>query len=150
MNSVTLDSYDHALLDALITDSTRTNAQLSQIVHLSPSQCSRRRARLEQEGIIAGYGARVNEAALGLGLRAITRVNLKTHGEKSAADFARFLARHPEVQGGWSVSGDADYVLMILAKDLAAFAEFIHLHLLPQPDVGQVRSEIVLMTVKGA
>lgn len=148
MNPVTLDSYDHAILAALSADATRTNADLSSIVHLSASQCSRRRSRLERDGVITGYAARLDPDKLGFGLRAVTRVNLARHGERHADDFARFLQRHDEVRSAWSVSGDADYVLVILTRDLAGFASFIHRHLLPHPDVAQVRSEIVLTTLK--
>lgn len=148
MSNISLDQFDHALLDALTHDSTRTNADLSEIVKLSPSQCSRRRTRLEEIGVITGYGARVNEDALGYTLRAITRVNLATHGEDIGEKFATFLARHTEVESAYSVSGDADYVLLLRAKGLKAFAEFIHTYLLPQKNVSQVRSDIVLMTIK--
>ena len=143
-----LDEHDHAILGALQRDSTLTNADLASIIHLSSSQCSRRRMRLEKEGIIAGYGARLNLAALGYGLRAITRVNLSAHNEDAAADFERFVTRHDEIRAAFSVSGDADYVLSILTRDLAHFAEFIHRQLLPQRNVSQVRSEIVLKTLK--
>lgn len=148
MNNISLDRFDHAILDALIHDSTRTNANLSEIAKLSPSQCSRRRARLEQIGVITGYGARVKEEALGFTLRAITRVNLATHGEDTGEKFAAFLARHEEVESAYSVSGDADYVLLLRAKGLKAFAEFIHTYLLQQKNVAHVRSDIVLMTIK--
>ena len=148
MTSIKLDSYDHALLKALISDSTQTGAQLSEIVHLSPAQCSRRKARLEESGIITGYGARTSDAALGLTLRAITRVSLAEHSEQAAETFARFLSTTAEVEAAWSVSGDADYVLNVLTRDLTSFAEFVHQRLLPHPNVAQVRSEIVLMTLK--
>ena len=146
--TVDLDRFDHALLDALIEDSTRTNAELSQIVKLSPSQCSRRRAQLEASGVILGYGARVNETALGFGLRAITRVRLSTHDDSTDESFASFLNAHDEVERAYSVSGDADYVLTILTKDLASFASFVHRQLLPHPAIAEVRSEIVLMVLK--
>lgn len=148
MTSITLDNFDHALLSALIEDSTRTSAQLSTLVNLSASQCSRRKIRLEEAGIISGYGARVNKDALGYKLRAITRVNLAQHNDEADKEFARLLANAPEIEAAWSVSGDADYVLNILTQDLTAFAEFIHQRLLPHPNVTQVRSEIVLMIVK--
>ncbi|MEP2945483.1 MAG: Lrp/AsnC family transcriptional regulator [Lentilitoribacter sp.] len=146
--SVTLDTYDHAILNALIEDSTQTSAQLSQIVNLSASQCARRKARLEEVGIISGYGARANNEVLGYTLRAITRVNLTQHNEDVADKFARFLEITPEIEAAWSVSGDADYVLNVLTRDLNSFAEFIHKRLLPQPNVVQVKSEIALTTLK--
>ncbi len=148
MTSITLDSFDHALLNALIRDSTQTSAQLSEIVNLSASQCARRKARLEELGIVSGYGARVDNEALGYTLRAITRVNLSEHNQKAAQDFARFLETTREIEAAWSVSGDADYVLNVLTQDLKSFAEFIHQRLLPHSNVTQVRSEIVLTTLK--
>ncbi|WP_036714446.1 MULTISPECIES: Lrp/AsnC family transcriptional regulator [unclassified Paracoccus (in: a-proteobacteria)] len=143
-----LDSFDIAILVALQADGAMTNAALSELVNLSPSQCSRRRAALEQAGVIEGYSARLNAARLGYGLRAIIRVNLSSHGQRKDDDFARFVAAHPQIRSAFSVSGDADYVLDVRVRDLEAFSDFIHRHLLPQPQVAQVRSEIVLRTLK--
>lgn len=148
MHEIHIDAQDRAILRALQQDSTLTNAQLAEIVNLSASQCSRRRSRLEDEGAIAGYSARLDPTRLGVGLRAIIRVNLLTHNERTDESFALFLKRHEEVREAYSVSGDADYVLVVLARDLSAFAEFIHRQLLPHPQVAQVRSEIVLRSMK--
>lgn len=148
MSVSTHDSFDRAILSALQRDGALTNAALGEIVHLSASQCSRRRAALERAGLIRGYAARLDAQKLGLGLRAITRVNLRDHGSGHEDSFARFLQGHPQVHSAFSVSGDADYVLDIRVRDLDAFAEFIHHELLPHPQVAQVRSEIVLKTQK--
>lgn len=148
MHKIELDQFDRAILRALQRNAALTNAELAETVNLSPSQCSRRRMRMEAEGIIGGYSARLDSAMLGFGLRAITRVNLSTHSDKNAEQFADFLAGHDQVRQAFSVSGDADYVLVILTRDLAAFADFIHRHLLPHPQVAHVRSEIVLTTLK--
>lgn len=145
---IRLDLFDRAILDALQKDASLTGAALATIVNLSASQCSRRRLALEAAGVIEGYGARLNAAKLGYGLRAVTRVNLRSHGQGREDGFARFVALQPEIRGAFSVSGDADYVLDVWAADLAAFAAFIHERLLPHPQVAQVRSEIVLKTLK--
>lgn len=143
-----IDGFDRAILKALQRNAALTNTELAELVNLSASQCSRRRARLEAAGHIAGYAARLDAASLGFGLKAITRVNLATHSERNAESFAEFLARHDEVRQAYSVSGDADYVLVIVTRDLAAFADFIHGQLLLHPQVGHVQSEIVLMNLK--
>ncbi|MDB6176008.1 Lrp/AsnC family transcriptional regulator [Paracoccus sp. Z330] len=143
-----LDGYDIALLAALQKDGAMTNAALAGVVNLSPSQCSRRRAALEQSGVIEGYCARLSAAQLGYGLRAVIRVNLSSHGPGKDSDFSRFVAAQPLIRSAYSVSGDADYVLDVRARDLDAFADFVHRHLLPHPQVAQVRSEIVLKTLK--
>ena len=148
MREVRLDQFDIAILDALRRDGAATNAQLADVVGLSASQCSRRRSRLENDGIITGYQAKVDMAALGRDLRAITRVSLTSHTGEKAKDFARFIANSPEIESAFSVSGDADYVLVIATENLAAFSVFVHERLLPAPNVTQVRSEIVLQTLK--
>lgn len=143
-----LDGFDIAILVALQHDGSITNAALAETVNLSASQCSRRRAALEKAGVIEGYSARLNAVKLGFGLRAIIRVNLSSHGQGKEGDFARFVISQPQIRSAFSVSGDADYVLDIRARDLEAFADFVHRHLLPHPQVAQVRSEIVLKTLK--
>jgi len=76
------------------------------------------------------------------------RVNLRHHGQERDDEFARFIRERPEIATAFSVSGDADYILDIRVADLEAFADFIHNFLLPHPQVSQVRSEIVLRTMK--
>lgn len=143
-----LDGFDIAILTALQRDGAMTNAALAEVVKLSPSQCSRRRAALEEAGVIEGYSVRLGAAKLGYGMRAIIRVNLSSHGQQKEDEFARFVATHPQIRSAFSVSGDADYILDVRVRDLEAFADFVHRHLLPHPQVSQVRSEIVLKTLK--
>lgn len=143
-----IDDFDLAILLALQADAAQTNAALSEKVNLSASQVSRRRAALERAGVIEGYTIRLSASKLGFGMHAITRVNLVNHGKYRDTDFSRFLETRPQIAAAYSVSGDADYILDIRVKDLDAFARFIHEDLLPHPQVAQVRSEIVLKTLK--
>lgn len=143
-----LDRHDRQILDALQKDGSLTNAELSEIVHLSPSQCSRRRAALEEAGLIEGYHARLNARKLGFSIRAIVRVNLRTHGQESDRSFSAWLDQQPEVQSAFSVSGDADYVLDVRVKDLESYSKFVHERLLVQPQIAQVRSDFVLKMLK--
>jgi DNA-binding Lrp family transcriptional regulator len=103
---------------------------------------------LEAAGVIAGYSARLDPVKLDFGMRAIIRVNLRGHSAREDDSFVDFIRRQAAVITAHSVSGDADYVLEVLVRDLAAFADFIHHRLLPHPQVAQVRSEIVLKTIK--
>ena len=148
MHETDLDRFDRAIILALQADGSLTNAALSAEVHLSASQVSRRRSALEASGIIEGYTARVNAKALGFGLRAVVRVNLRSHSGRDDESFAAFMGDLPQIRSAYSVSGDADYVLQVHVRDLEAFADLIHRHLLPHPQVTQVRSEIVLRTLK--
>jgi len=102
-----LDKFDLSILQALENNGAQTNAALAELVGLSTSQCSRRRATLENSGVIVGYQARLNPEIMGRSLRAVVRINLNS-----------------------------------------PFANFIHEKLLPFPNVGQVKSEIVLRGLK--
>ncbi|ANT58903.1 AsnC family transcriptional regulator [Salipiger sp. CCB-MM3] len=148
MPPVAFDRFDRLILDALQRDGALTNAQLSQVVNLSPSQCSRRRAALETAGVIEGYRARLDAGRLGLGIRVVVRVNLRVHDKTTDSDFSRWIDRQPEIQSAFSVSGDADYVLHVRARDLESFSTFLHERLLQMPQISQVRSDFVLKTLK--
>lgn len=143
-----LDKFDLAILRALERDGSQTNARLAEFVGLSTSQCSRRRAALEESGVIVGYHARLDPAAMGRSLRAVVRVNLASHSEERAGEFNALVERSSEIREAFAVSGDADYVLLIQCTDLTAFANFIHQTLLPFPNVAHVKSEIVLRGLK--
>ncbi|MCT4553311.1 MAG: Lrp/AsnC family transcriptional regulator [Pelagimonas sp.] len=143
-----MDQFDLRILTALQEDGALTNAALSDRVHLSPSQCSRRRAALEAEGIIDGYTARLNAAQLGFSLRAVVRLSLKSHDRDADAAFSRWLSAQPEIQLAFSTSGDADYILLVSVRSLEAFSDFVHERLLRQPQIAQVRSDFVLKTLK--
>lgn len=145
---ISLDPFDHQILRALERNGALTNSQLSDLVNLSTSQCSRRRVRLEKDGIISGYHARLNATAMGVTLRAVVRVNLHSHNASIEKEFNKMLAQHDEIVEAFSVAGDADYILILQCNNLNDFADFIHTTLLPQPMIGQVRSEIVLKDLK--
>lgn len=145
---MTVDAFDRKILDALQKDGALTNAALAEKVNLSASQCSRRRAALEEAGLIEGYRARLNPKKLGLGLRAFVRVNLRAHRKEDDVNLSRWLLDQPEVLQAFSVSGDADYVLEVIVRDLESFSEFVHERLLIQPQVNQIRSDFVLKTLK--
>jgi len=148
MSDVELDPYDLRILDALQRNGSIGNAALSEIVHLSASQCSRRRAALERSGVIEGYRACLSAAKLGQKLRAIVRLNITKHEHEANETLSKWMAGQPEIQSAFSLSGDADYLLMVRVTDLEAFSDFVHSKLLRQPLVAQVRSEIVLKTLK--
>lgn len=148
MSQRPLDSYDVRILNALQRDGSLGNTDLSEIVHLSASQCSRRRAALEAAGVIECYRACLNADVLGLKLHAIVRLNMQHHNQISDEKLSRWLGSQPEIQSAFSISGDADYVLIVRVEDLETFSHFIHDKLLRQPQIAQVRSEFVLKTLK--
>jgi Lrp/AsnC family transcriptional regulator, leucine-responsive regulatory protein len=148
MPTITLDRYDLMLLDALQRKGDTTNAQLGEVVHLSPSQISRRQARLSEVGIIAGHAALLDPAAIGLGVTAFAQVTLERHGTTQSGAFENAAALMPEVMECFSVSGDADYFLRIVAPDLQAFSELMMKRVLRLPGVAHIKTNIALQKVK--
>ncbi|WP_136442690.1 Lrp/AsnC family transcriptional regulator [Pacificoceanicola onchidii] len=143
-----LDSFDVRILNALQKDGALSNSALAEIVHLSASQCSRRRAALEEAGVIDRYRACLNAGVLGLKLHAIVRLNLQRHDQGADLALSKWLSDQPEIQSAFSISGDADYILTVWVEDLETFSNFVHDRLLKQPQIAQVRSEFVLKTLK--
>ena len=142
-----LDDFDQKILAALQRNGRLTNLELAQAIGLSPSQCSRRRARLESERIIRGYRTDIDTDALGLKVRLFIRVKLATHSPNNAKRFAEFVAKTEEILEAFSLTGDTDYLLHVLVQDLNVLATFINDVLLQHPSVAQVNSSIVLKSL---
>ncbi|QDO96821.1 Lrp/AsnC family transcriptional regulator [Ferrovibrio terrae] len=142
-----LDAFDLRLLAALQREGRAPNAALAETVGLSASQVSRRLARLEAEGVIAAYAALLKPDAVGLSVLAFSSVSLERQAE-AMDGFEAAMLRFPEILECYSVTGEQDFVLRIVAKDLKAFADFLSNRLLRVPGVRSVRSSIVLHTIK--
>jgi Lrp/AsnC family leucine-responsive transcriptional regulator len=143
-----LDRTDLRILAELQRDGRLTNAELAERVALSASPCLRRVQRLEQAGIIAGYAAHLDAAAVGLGLHAFVRAQLAKHDNKSIERFAAQMAQWDEVVACHALTGDMDYLLEIHVEDLAHFSRFLLDRLLNNAGVADVNTSFVLRTVK--
>lgn len=139
-----MDSLDARLLAELQRRADITAQELGEILNLSPSQAARRRARLESEGLIAGYRARLDPARLGLSVQAFVQVQMAAHNADNAAGFVRLVNTLPEVVACWTLTGEADYLLRVWVSDLPALNTLIHHRLLPHPAVARVQSQIVM------
>jgi DNA-binding Lrp family transcriptional regulator len=147
-DSLAVDGFDLRLLDALQADGARTNQQLADLVHLSPSQVSRRRQRLEETGLIRRYRADLDAVRLGFGVSVFIFVSLATHAGLNARRFADLVRAMPEVQEAHAMTGDADYLLKLIVRDLKGLSTLVNEVLLPHESVARVRSSIVLETLK--
>jgi Lrp/AsnC family transcriptional regulator, leucine-responsive regulatory protein len=148
MSSIDLDRTDLLLLTELQRNGRQTNTELAERVHLSPSACLRRIQRLEREGVIAGYRAEVDPERLGLGLQAFVRVQLSRHDADAVAAFAAFVNEWDEVIACHALTGDMDYLVHVVVRDLEHFSHFLLDRLLNQAGVADVNSSFVLRTVK--
>ena len=143
-----LDDIDCRLLAALQDDAHLTAQELGERLNLSASQAGRRRQRLEAEGYITGYAARLNPARLGLDVQAFVHVQMATHAPEAAQSLQRLLRHQAEVISAWTLTGEADYLLRVICADLAALNRIIHEVLLPHHAVARVQSQIVMNQFK--
>ncbi len=143
-----LDETDSRLLTELQKDATLTAEALGARLNLSASQAGRRRQRLEAEGYITGYAARVNPARIGLTVQAFVQVQMASHAPEGARSFASLVVARPEIISAWTLTGEADYLLRVWCRDLAGLNSLIHQVLLPHPAVARVQSQIVMDQLK--
>ncbi|OSI31385.1 AsnC family transcriptional regulator [Bradyrhizobium canariense] len=143
-----VDAFDLKILGALQDDGRLTNQELADLAGLSASQCSRRRMRLEEEKVIAGYHADLSSEALGFGVVAFIQVTLATHSPDNSKRFRALVNRIDEIQEAYSLTGDADYVLKAVLHDLKGLSNLVNDVLMPHQSVAHVRSSIVLDRLK--
>ena len=143
-----LDKFDIGLLAALQKNAQATHQELSEQIHLSTSQVSRRIARLYSSGMIRRTVALLNPTLLGLDVRAITYVTLTRHSGDESMAFERDIATFPEVLECYSVTGESDYILQIVALSLTDLSESVLRRLTRLQGVSSIRSNIVLQSIK--
>lgn len=143
-----LDARDVALLRELQRDSRQTVQELAAHAGLSSTPCWKRIKELESDGIIRGYTALVDREKVGLSLCVIAEVNLTRHNEDEVARFERAVAASPQIVSCYATTGEADYVLKVLAADIKAYERFLHETAFKLPGVTHVRSRVVLREIK--
>jgi DNA-binding Lrp family transcriptional regulator len=148
LRMISVDAFDLKILGALQDDGRLTNQELAALAGLSASQCSRRRMRLEEEKVIAGYHADLSSEALGFGVIAFIQVGLATHSPDNSKRFRTLVNRIDEIQEAYSLTGDADYVLKAVLRDLKGLSNLVNDVLMPHQSVAHVRSSIVLDRLK--
>ena len=152
--NVTLDALDERLVRALIDDGRASFDRLGERVGLSPSAVLRRVRRLEQQGVIRGYTARVAPESLGAGLTAYLNVSLEKHvaGAKHspAEAFHAAVLTWPEVIECAALTGEMDYLLQVAVRDMPHYARFITDTVLRHPSVRDCRSSFVIQRIKDA
>ncbi|NIZ13789.1 Lrp/AsnC family transcriptional regulator [Phaeobacter sp. HF9A] len=144
-----LDHTDIKLLALLQKDAHATAQMLGEALNLSSSQAGRRRQRLEEEGYIQHYTARLDAEKLGLAVQCFVQVHLHSHGPETAAGFARLVAAQPEITSAWTMTGEADYLLRVYCHDLQELNALLHEVILPHQAVSRVHSQIVMAQLKG-
>jgi DNA-binding Lrp family transcriptional regulator len=143
-----LDATDRRILAHLQEHGRVSNLELAQAVHLSPAQCHRRHRRLEERGFVRRYETRLDAERLGLGVTAYVHVTMERGHIREVRKFRDVVASLAQVQECHAVTGDFDYVLKVVARDLKMLSDFLLCTLALLPGVNAVRSSVCLEEVK--
>ena len=142
-----LDALDRAILGALLEDGRLSQVELAERIPLSATAIARRIRALEERGVIEGYQARINRQALGLGMKVIVHVGLNSQNEDVLKAFEEAVAAAASVVSCHLMSGEDDYLITVMARDLADF-ERIHKEQLSRfPGVARLKSSFALREV---
>ncbi len=143
-----LDKMDAAILDRLQQDGRLSNAKLAEQLSLSEATCWRRQKRLEDCGAIKGYQAVLDRRILGFGVMAFVQIVCAQHGEDVTAAFERIIQSCPSVLSCHNTTGEADFLLIVVARDLDDYSRFVDTVLRTLPGVASIRSNLSLREMK--
>lgn len=141
---IALDDIDRRILTALQQDGRLPILNLAERVGLSPTPCGRRVKRLEDAGVIQGYNARIDPAALGQTINVLITVRLARHGTRGTEQFLSAIAQRPEITECLLVTGSVDYILRVWVSDIDALGTFIRDVLQSIPSVAETSTMVIL------
>jgi DNA-binding Lrp family transcriptional regulator len=147
-HDLVVDSIDRAILLQLHRDAHLTNTELADRVGLTPSPCLRRVRRLEQDGVILGYTARIDPAALGRQFEVHVEFELATQGRPAVREFESALTAFDEVIEARRMFGRPDYQALVAVADLHAYERFMTERLMALPHPGRLESRFAMKTIK--
>jgi DNA-binding Lrp family transcriptional regulator len=146
--AIELDATDWRILKELQADGRMTNIALANRIGLSAPPCLRRVRALEEAGLISGYTALVDEAALGYALTAFAMVRLHNQAESDLHAFENRVLAWPLVREAYMLSGESDFILKCIARDLPGFQDFVLDELTTAPNVASVKTFLTIRRTK--
>ncbi|WP_371347698.1 Lrp/AsnC family transcriptional regulator [Ancylobacter sp. IITR112] len=150
MPELKVDAIDRKILALLQQDAHMTMETLAGAVGLSPSPCARRVRNLEAAGVIKRYVAVVDQDKIGLPVSVFASIKLERQREDELDRFAKAIARWPEIVECYLMTGQRDYLLRIVVKDLPAYEAFLKRTLTRLDGVASIESSFALSQVKHA
>ncbi len=143
-----LDDIDHKIIAALQADARLTMLQLADRVGLSASPCARRVRLLEQAGVIRGYVALIDQSRVGLPVSVFASIKLERQREEELDRFARAVAQWPEVLDCYLMTGQRDFLIRVVVRDLESYERFLKEKLTRLEGVASIESSFALGQVK--
>jgi len=147
-SKIVLDALDRKILALLQRDAKATVATIAETVGLSQTPCLRRIRLMEQAGIIRGYVAVLDQTAIGLPVSVFVSIKLESQREEALDEFAHAIANWPEVLECYLMTGPRDYLLRIVAADLADYERFLKTKLTRLEGIASIESSFALEQVK--
>ncbi|WP_137982989.1 Lrp/AsnC family transcriptional regulator [Pseudomonas viridiflava] len=148
MTQPTLSPIDVRILTALQQDGRITNQTLADQIGMSASPCWRRVRQLEEHRYIQGYRAVLDRRKIGLGVMVFIRISIDSHSEAEARKFEKEVMQLEDVVACYSIGGDADFLLQVVAPDLDSFADFAMTVVRRLPGIKEMQSMFVLKEIK--
>ena len=143
-----LDDIDRKILAELQADGRMTNVELATRVKITAPPCLRRVRVLETSGYIKGYHAELNAGALGYEVTAYAYVGLASQAEQDLRAFEEQVKSWPLVRSCHMLSGDVDFVLLCVARNIPEFQDFITRDLTSARNVASVKTALVIRSIK--
>lgn len=144
------DEKDMGILRALQEDGRLPNAKLAEQLSISEASCWRRLKRLVDAGIIEGFQAILNRRAMGFGVVSFVQLSCNQHSEEVTRELERIILDNPKVLSCHNITGDDDFLLQVVAKDLDDYSEFVEKVLRRIPGATNIRSSISLRELKAS
>jgi len=148
MPDYNLDQIDKKILSILQQNGRIPNNKLAERVGLTTTPTLERVKRLEREGVIKGYGARVDPEAINRGMIVFCSLRLAVHQMHTLDEVCEQINQMPEIQACYHITGDSDFLLKIVVKDMPAYETFMHDKLTRLPGIERIYSNVVLSTKK--
>jgi len=148
MHRVKLDDIDCRILENLQNNGRITNVDLAEKVGITAPPCLRRVRALEEAGYIRGYHADLDAVSMGFGLTVFAMVGLHSQAESDLKAFENLVAEWPLVRETYMLNGEIDFILKIVARDLAQFQTFLTTKLTPAHNVGSVKTSLSIRCAK--
>ncbi len=143
-----IDEIDRKILAAIQSKGRLSAQELADATGISAATCWRRLKTLEDAGIIKAYRAILDREKIGLAVIAFVHLTIARQYANVVAAIEKKIRARPEVLECYATTGDADFTLRVIARDIADYDRFLQTFLLELPEVGQVRSSIALREIK--
>ncbi len=143
-----IDKVDRKIIEILQTNAKITNAQLAKEIGLSPAPTLERVKKLENQGIISSYHAKLNPEAVGLGVNTFVMATLKAHNKNHIQKFIDEIENIPEVIECHHVTGSGDFILKVIAKDIPSYQDLMLEKVSEIEVIDNLQSMIILSTFK--